>query len=79
MKNRGERFELLPEYKQDNDNGNYFWSFKFKQIDNDTETARLFIESPEVPEDIVGISSISSMGILAIYSGIIFVIYEYFF
>ena len=78
MENRGERFELYPEYQLDYQNNNYFWSFKNNINENNTETARIFIESPEVPEDIVGISTISSMGSLAIYTGIIFVIYNYF-
>ena len=74
IQSRYERFKLHPILETDYDNGNVFWKFEFKE----NTTAPLFVESPEVPEDIVGISKISEMGILAIYTGIVFVIYGFF-
>ena len=67
-----ERVKLYPIVENDKMMGLSYWTFTA----NDQESIKVYIGSPEVPKQIIGVSKITQMGILTIYTAIVLVVYN---
>ena len=66
--------KVFPIVENDPSLGLSYWMFS----DNGKIETSIYVESPEVPKQIFGLSKITELGILTIYTAIVFVIYSYF-
>ena len=71
-KNKQYRIKAYPIIKNDVSMGLSYWYFTL----DSNYTTNIYIQSPEVPKDIIGISTITEMGILTIYTAIVMVVYS---